>query len=137
MASMHLAMAGLGRLPRPREAAHRLFLADRLLDRGAEPQMILKALGLGAGVLARLYNPDQPRVPAGSGVESGRWTSGDEGDAPTAAGLGEAPALRPDAEGADSASAPPSVRRTRQWPRENRRGCISVFGRLTWLRRYT
>jgi hypothetical protein len=104
MASMHLALAGLGPLSRPKEAAHRLFLADRLLDRGADPQTILKALGLGAGVLARLYNPDQPRVPAGRGVESGRWTSGDEGDA--AAGSGDTPAARPAAEGADCVSAP-------------------------------
>lgn len=38
-----------------------------------------------AGVYApveRKYSPSQPRVPAGSGRESGRWTSGDGGSAP-------------------------------------------------------
>lgn len=31
--------------------------------------------------LALKYNPDQPRVPAGNGRESGRWTYGGEGGA--------------------------------------------------------
>src|ERR1019366_3146442 len=39
----------------------------------------MEALGLDPAQLdlAQSYNPDQPRVPAGNGLESGRWTSGD------------------------------------------------------------
>ena len=36
LAQMRLALAGLGRLAAPREAARRLFMADRLLDAGAD-----------------------------------------------------------------------------------------------------
>lgn len=45
-----------------------------------------RALSFSGGDLARVYpalegkyNPNQPRVPAGSGRESGRWTSGNSG----------------------------------------------------------
>lgn len=77
LAYIHLAHAGLPELPEPEKSAHRLFLADRVMEAGVSPRTVVQALGLGAGYLAtmdKLYNPDQPRVPAGSGRISGQWT---------------------------------------------------------------
>jgi hypothetical protein len=77
LASVHPALTRLGRLAAPREAARRLFMADGLMQAGAEPDMILRALGLddsGCEQVLKFYNPDQPRVPAGSGRVSGQWT---------------------------------------------------------------
>jgi hypothetical protein len=79
LALTHLALAGAGRLTDPRDDARRLFIADGLMKAGVPPRTILQALG-GAPApadLARAYNPDQPRVPAGNGRPSGQWTSGD------------------------------------------------------------
>lgn len=78
-ASLHLALAGLGPLSNPRGSSRRLFLADRLIEAGADPDTLLRALDFGAGpnTLARAYNPNEPRVPAGSGRPSGQWISGD------------------------------------------------------------
>jgi hypothetical protein len=88
LALTHLALAGVGRLTDPRDDARRLFIADGLMKAGVLPRTILEALGgdpPAQGDLARAYNPDQPRVPAGSGRESGQWTSGDfDDDAPAA-----------------------------------------------------
>ena len=77
LAAMHLALTGLGPLRPPREGARRLYLADGLLQLGVEPEVILRALGLDTAVtgLARLYNPNQPRVPKGSGRASGEWAN--------------------------------------------------------------
>jgi hypothetical protein len=62
---------------------------------GMAPREILAALGIGrpeSEPFERAYNPDQPRVPPGSGRESGQWTSGDgAGDA----GTGEADSSTP------------------------------------------
>src|SRR5215471_8855154 len=45
----------------------------------------MKALGIdSAGLDALKFDPNQPRVPAGSGRESGRWTSGDGGSGASA-----------------------------------------------------
>ncbi len=58
---------------------HRVMAAARLLDQGMTPRRLMQELGLDTAALdeaeARLekYNPDQPRVPAGHGAESGRW----------------------------------------------------------------
>ncbi|MGD1038073.1 MAG: hypothetical protein ABR878_13030 [Roseiarcus sp.] len=82
LALTHLALAGTGRLTEPRDDARRLFIADGLMKAGISPRMILAALG-GAPApadLDRAYDPDQPRVPAGNGRPSGRWTSGDWAD---------------------------------------------------------
>jgi hypothetical protein len=78
LAAMHLALSGLGRLARPRQDAHRLFLAYGLLEAGLDPDSLVRALGLGevAGETVGKYSPDQPRVPAGSGRTSGQWTTG-------------------------------------------------------------
>jgi hypothetical protein len=85
VALTHLALTGLPRLTNPVADARRLFMADELLQAGVGPQVILKALELSDAPIAieRRYNPDQPRVPAGSGRESGQWTDGDAaGSAP-------------------------------------------------------
>lgn len=73
LAKLYLGLIGL---PRIDEAdAHRLFLAEQALDKGTRPGDLMKALGFPEAALdLEKYNPDQPRVPAGSGRESGRWT---------------------------------------------------------------
>ena len=79
VALTHLALTGLPKLAQPMEDARRLFMADGLLKAGVGPRTILKALELDDGPLNQLerrYNPDQPRVPAGNGDESGQWTDG-------------------------------------------------------------
>lgn len=90
LASVHLAMTGLGRLTPRMEAARRLFMAEGLMDAGASPETILRALDLKLpdGLALERYSPNQPRVPVGSGRASGQWTSeGDEvsGNAPVEA----------------------------------------------------
>lgn len=74
LAHIHLAHVGLA--VRDEERALRLFAANELLKSGVTPQALLKAQGFDPAPLALLrYHPDQPRVPAGNGRESGRWTS--------------------------------------------------------------
>jgi hypothetical protein len=74
LAHIHLAQAGLPVCGE--ENALRLFVADELLLSGVTPKMLLRAQGFDPAPLALLkYNSDQPRVPAGHGRESGRWTS--------------------------------------------------------------
>jgi len=50
-----------------------------LVKAGVAPAMILAALTDAPPrcALDRAYNPDQPRVPAGNGIFSGRWTAGE------------------------------------------------------------
>jgi hypothetical protein len=78
LAQFHLAFLGL---PKFDEAdAYRLFLAGTALEKGASPSDLMKALGFPRAARdIEKYNPDQPRVPAGSGRESGQWTSGGRG----------------------------------------------------------
>lgn len=49
-----------------------------MLTRGLGPADLMKVMGFeeAARELEKKYNQNQPRVPAGSGAESGRWTSG-------------------------------------------------------------
>jgi hypothetical protein len=70
-----LAFAGLPRLENTNDV-YRLYLAEALLDDGLPPCKMLTELGLDRTVrqLDKL-DPDQPRVPAGSGRESGQWTT--------------------------------------------------------------
>ena len=78
LAYIHLAHARLPELQNPREAARRLLVIDQFIKAGTSPRTVFKALGLGApyiDAVEKLYNPDQPRVPAGSGRASGEWTS--------------------------------------------------------------
>jgi hypothetical protein len=93
LALTHLALAGAGRLTDPREDARRLFIADGLMKAGVSPRTILDALRDAPthDDLDRAYNPDQPRVPAGSGRERGQWTSGDWSDEGAEDNRAEAP----------------------------------------------
>jgi hypothetical protein len=80
MAAMYLALAKLPKLHDPSDSARRLFIADALMAEGVSPRDIWTALDFDPAPLDELdkrYNPDQPRVPAGSGKTSGEWTSGD------------------------------------------------------------
>jgi hypothetical protein len=83
MAAMHIALAGLPVLRDPEDAAKRLFIADGLMEKGIAPRDIWTALEFDPAPLDALtkFNPDEPRVPAGSGRPSGRWTR-EGGDAP-------------------------------------------------------
>jgi hypothetical protein len=84
-ASLHLALARVGRLAQPLEASRRLFMADGLMKAGVAPEAILDALDLRdeIGDRATKYSPDQPRVPAGNGRPSGEWTTTNAGGAPS------------------------------------------------------
>jgi hypothetical protein len=78
-----------------RSDAYRLFLAEELLDAGMSPAALMKGLGFDAPArgLAK-YDPNQPRVPAGSGKNSGRWGSGGgAAQAPTPAAIVPTPAI--------------------------------------------
>jgi hypothetical protein len=58
-------------------AARRLFMADGLIKAGTSPFDIFEALDLDASYIdavEKLYNPLEPRVPAGNSIFSGRWT---------------------------------------------------------------
>jgi hypothetical protein len=74
LAQIHLAFTGLPRLESANDA-YRLYLAEALLDDGLPPREMLAELGLGRAMRQLdKFDPDQPRVPAGSGRESGQWT---------------------------------------------------------------
>ena len=75
---MHLALSRLEKLREPEADAHRLFLADGLMNSGVPADEIVITVEMGPAAFERLrkYSPDQPRVPAGSGRPSGQWTSG-------------------------------------------------------------
>lgn len=76
LAHIHLAYASLP--PCEEEQALRLFVADELIEAGVTPETLMKAQGFDSAPLALLkYNPGQPRVPAGSGRESGESTGDD------------------------------------------------------------
>ncbi|MGH6839211.1 MAG: hypothetical protein ACREDT_10525 [Methylocella sp.] len=75
LAAIHLAQNGLGKLDAA--GAYRLSLAAKLIEVGMTPRELARELGLRLPADLIKYDPDQPRVPAGSGRESGQWTSGD------------------------------------------------------------
>jgi hypothetical protein len=73
----HLAHAGLPLPVDPSEEARRLFITDAFIKTGTSPFEILQSLGLDGSyveAVEKLYNPLEPRVPAGNGIFSGRWT---------------------------------------------------------------
>jgi len=77
LAHIHLAHAGLSQLHDLRADAYRLFLAEKAMKFGASPRAVFAALHLTPryiDAVEKLYNPDEPRVPAGSGRTSGQWT---------------------------------------------------------------
>jgi hypothetical protein len=86
VAHIYLAHTGLHPLDDFPRAAHRLGMAKGALDNGASPRAVFDALHLDAryvDTLEKLYNPEQPRVPAGH-PDGGEWTSGDWGGAANA-----------------------------------------------------
>ncbi len=92
LANLRLAFASPTRVPEPDAIALRMELACQALDGGVPPLALLKALDLAdqdgsarSSALARTYDPDQPRVPAGHGRESGRWGEGGDEPAPSQA----------------------------------------------------
>ncbi len=73
LATIRLTFGGLHRLDDP-ALDDRVRLARWLLDEGMSPGRLRAELGLGSAPIdIRKYDPDQPRVPAGNGRESGRW----------------------------------------------------------------
>jgi hypothetical protein len=81
LAHLELAYAGLPKFE-SKDDAYQLFCADRLIGEGVSPHWLMRTVGLDTRELDLLkygYDPGQPRVPAGSGDESGQWTSGGSG----------------------------------------------------------
>ncbi|HZK88584.1 MAG TPA: hypothetical protein VFC56_00400 [Stellaceae bacterium] len=79
LAAIHLARSRLPPLPAGEAARFRLFASERLLDDGMAPRQILEDCEIdtaGLDMLKAGFNPAEPRVSAGSGRESGEWTSG-------------------------------------------------------------
>lgn len=77
LANIRLAYARLPRFER-HEDAYPLFLAASLLKAGFSPRYLMRQSAFDATALdIEKYNPDEPRVPAGSGRESGWWTTDD------------------------------------------------------------
>lgn len=79
LAYIHLAHSRLSELQDAHEGARRLFLAEGFLDAGGSPRALFKALNLNAAYIdavEKVYNPAEPRVPAGNGRMSGEWTRG-------------------------------------------------------------
>jgi hypothetical protein len=77
LAAIHLAHARLPQPDDPHESARRLFITDAFINAGTSPLAILRTLDLDDSYLKaveKLYNPLEPRVPAGNSVFSGRWT---------------------------------------------------------------
>ena len=74
LAHIYLAHASLPQCDE--ERALRLFVAEELLDSETTPHTLLKAQGFDPAALdLSKFSPAQLRVPAGSGRESGHWTS--------------------------------------------------------------
>lgn len=97
LANIRLAFARLPRLddaPGDRAGAFWLFLAENLLKDGMSPEALMKLLGFDVTPAEIVkYDPDQARVPAGSGRSSGQWTS--TGDAPESSAPKETPKAGP------------------------------------------
>jgi hypothetical protein len=75
LAHIHLAHTGLP--PCGPDQALRLFVAAELIEAGVTPETLMKAQGFDPAPLAMLkFNPAQPRWPAGTGRDSGRWSGG-------------------------------------------------------------
>ncbi|MGH7248269.1 MAG: hypothetical protein ACREH9_09210, partial [Pseudomonadota bacterium] len=103
LAHIHLAFA---RLPPcdGEDQMLRLFLAEECLAAGVTPAGLMQAQGFVPALLALLkYNPEQPRVPAGSGRESGQWTSGGESAGVSAPPATAVPASLPSAAAGEGA----------------------------------
>ena len=74
LANLRLVFAGLPQLEAPQDV-YRLKAAELLFDAGLTASDLATQLGKDEPGLGK-HDPDQPRVPAGSGRTSGRWTDG-------------------------------------------------------------
>jgi hypothetical protein len=77
LAYIHLAHAGLREPQDPYESARRLFIVEGFMKAGTSPRAVFEAFHFGAAYIdavEKFFNPDEPRVPAGSGRTSGEWT---------------------------------------------------------------
>jgi hypothetical protein len=95
LAYIHLAHARLPTLQDPYEAARRLFIVDGFMKAGTSPRAVFEALRVTTAYIdavEKFFNPDQPRVPAGSGRTSGEWTDEPGGDGQPASSSGRPPA---------------------------------------------
>jgi hypothetical protein len=73
----HIKLAHASLPPCGEVQALRLFVADELIETGVAPAVLMKAQGFDPAPLNVLkFNPAQPRWPAGSGRDSGRWSGG-------------------------------------------------------------
>jgi len=93
LAYIHLAHARLPALQDPYDAARRLFIVDGFMKVGTSPRAVFKAFHFDAAYIdevEKLFNPNQPRVPAGSGRTSGEWTDSEETGGDDAARAGTA-----------------------------------------------
>lgn len=78
LAYIHLAHSRQSELQDCYEAARRLFLAEGFLEAGGSPSALF-TLDLDEtyiDAVEKVYNPAEPRVPAGSGRISDQWTRG-------------------------------------------------------------
>jgi hypothetical protein len=113
LAYIHLAHARLPALHDPAEAARRLFVADGFMKAGTSPPAVFQALGFGSAYIdavEKFFNPEEPRVPPGSGRTSGEWTrefSGDEQGATE--GEDQADAQRAGREGSAPTATEPNI----------------------------
>lgn len=93
LAQIRLAFMGLPEVDETN--AYRLSLAEIALEKGVSPSDLMKALGFSRAARdIEKYSPDQPRVPAGSGRESGQWTAGDGARQQYAQASGPPPPIR-------------------------------------------
>jgi hypothetical protein len=56
-------------------------VAEHAMMAGLSPSAVLEALNVGRsyiGAVEKAYNPEEPRVPAGSGRTSGQWTDSEQ-----------------------------------------------------------
>jgi hypothetical protein len=93
LAYIHLAHARLPTLREPYDAARRLFIVDGFMKAGTSPRAVFEAFHFGAAYIdavEKFFNPDEPRVPAGSGRTSGEWTDSEETGGDDAARAGTA-----------------------------------------------
>jgi hypothetical protein len=93
LAYIHLAHARLPTLQDPYDAARRLFIVDGFMKAGTSPRVVFEAFHFGTAYIdavEKFFNPDQPRVPAGSGRTSGEWTDSEETEGNDAARAGKA-----------------------------------------------
>jgi hypothetical protein len=80
LALIHLARARLPRFADPKGAAYRVFIGEALLDDGLAPRDLLKICDIDPSILDWIkkdFDPAEPRIPAGNGIESGEWTNAD------------------------------------------------------------